>query len=137
MPAGRPSFAPRPSNFDLSSARPLLALDLQSPGIVQVAGRELRLAPLLYDLLATLAAQPGRVLTRQALYQRLWPEGGPEAQQLDAHRRRLASALRGAASDAGDTPGSRPAGPGDWIQVVRGVGFRLNLEPALVALRRG
>ena len=72
-------------------------------------------------------SRPGKVLTRAALYLRLWPEGGPEDQQLDAHRRRLARELRPAL-------GGRP---GALIEVVRGVGFRLNLPAHHVQLSRG
>jgi hypothetical protein len=124
-PVGAPTRDLETRNLELES--PCLALDLQSPGIVQIAGRDLSLSPLLYDLLAALAQQPGRVLTRQALYHRLWPEGGPEAQQLDAHRRRLVAALRPALGRAADS----------LVQVVRGVGFRLNVRQERVQLRRG
>lgn len=112
---------------------PLIALDLQSPGVVRIAGREVRLTPLTFDLLAALAEQPGRVLTRQAIYQRLWPEGGPEDQQLDAHRRRLAGELSAALGGAGGAGGS---GRG-VIETIRGVGFRLNVPERSVQLQRG
>lgn len=101
-----------------------IEIDLQSPGVVRVAGRELRLAPLGYDLLAALAERPGCVVTRAALYLRLWPDGGPEEQQLDAHRRRLNQALAAALGEK-QAP----------IEVVRGSGFRLRCEG--VHLRRG
>lgn len=104
---------------------PAIEIDLQSPGVVLVAGRELRLAPLGYDLLAALAERPGCVVTRAALYQKLWPDGGPEEQQLDAHRRRLSAALTEALGDEGN----------EAIEVVRGSGFRLKCEG--VQLRRG
>ncbi|MEN6626102.1 MAG: DEAD/DEAH box helicase [Candidatus Sumerlaeia bacterium] len=103
---------------------PLIEIDLQSPGVVRVAGRELRLAPLGFDLLAALAERPGAVVTRAALYQKLWPDGGPEDQQLDAHRRRLSRAL------------GEALGADEPIEVVRGSGFRLNCAGG-VQLRRG
>lgn len=105
-------------------ATPAIEIDLQSPGVVRVAGRELQLAPLGYDLLAALAERPGCVVTRAALYQKLWPDGGPEEQQLDAHRRRLSAALAEALG-GNETP----------IEVVRGSGFRLRCEK--VELKRG
>lgn len=105
-----------------SSPPPLLEIDLQSPGVVLVEGREVRLSPLDFDLLAALAREPGRVLTRQSLYHTLWPEGGPEEQQLNAHRRRLVAALRPALGEAA------PAA----ARVVRGVGYRLELPPSHV-----
>ncbi len=104
-------------------ARPAIFIDLQSPGVVTVAGKELRLAPLGYDLLAALAERPGSVVTRAALYQKLWPDGGPEEQQLDAHRRRLSAAL------------AKALGEREPIEVVRGSGFRLRCRG--VELRRG
>ncbi len=59
-------------------------------------------------------------MTRDALHLRLWPDGdGPEDQQLDAHRRRLVTRLRPALNE-------RAAG---LIQVIRGIGFRLDLRP--------
>ncbi len=104
---------------------PTLSIDLQSPGIVTACGREVRLTPRLFDFLAALAEMPGRVLTRQALYHRLWPEEGPEEQQLDDTRRRLCRAL---------APVLGIPAP---VEVVRGQGFRLRIDPAEVALRRG
>jgi len=126
-PACDSTFAPSTSSTTSPIDNKLLEIDLQSPGLVRLAGRELALTPLTFDLLATLAERPGKVLTRAALYQKLWPEGGPEDQQLDAHRRRLARELRPAL-------GGRP---GALIEVVRGVGFRLNLPAHHVQLSRG
>lgn len=109
-----------------SSPIPLLEIHLQSPGIVRAAGYEVRLPPLGFDLLVALAERPGEVVTRDALYQRLWPEGGPEDQQLDAHRRRLIDRLRPALGEEAASIG----------QVVRGIGFRLALDAACVRVRR-
>lgn len=106
---------------------PLLEINLQSPGIVQAAGREVRLPPLGFDLLVALAERPGEVVTRDALYHRLWPEAGPEDQQLDAHRRRLIARLRPAL-------GAQAASA---AEVVRGIGFRLAFDAARVRIHRG
>jgi helicase len=129
-----PRSAIRDPNSDDSALRtphsaPLLDLDLQSPGIVRVADAELRLPPLGWDLLAALAESPGRVLTRESLCFRLWPETdtAPQPQQLDAHRRRLLDRLRPLLNGHAD----------DLIEVVRGIGFRLNLDSGRVRLHRG
>lgn len=119
--------APPASETRTESGMPLLELNLQSPGVVRFGGCEVRLPPLLFDLLAALAERPGEVVTRAALYHRLWPEGGPEEQQLDAHRRRLAAKL-------GARPDTAASGV---VEGVRGLGFRLALAPHLVSLRTG
>lgn len=103
-----------------------LRIDLRSPGIVQAAGREVRLPPLCFDLLASLVEQPGQVQTRASLYVRLWPEGGPEEQQLDAHRRRLIDRLRNVLGEEAQ----------QVAQVVRGIGFRCNLPADTVEFTR-
>jgi hypothetical protein len=123
------NFKSQISNFkaDAAPATPLpLEIDLQSPGVIRAAGREVRLTPLSFDLLVSLAERPGKVMSREALYFRLWPEGGPEDQQLDAHRRRLARELR--AVFGAEAP--------RLIEVVRGLGFRLNLPQHHVHLQR-
>ena len=103
-----------------------MEIDLKSPGMIHAGGCELYLPPLVFDLLAMLAECTGKVVTRAALYYRLWPEDGPNDEQLDAHRRRLVRALK-------KTLGARADG---WVQVVRGQGFRLNLPPEAVCLSR-
>jgi helicase len=106
-----------------------LAIDLQSPGVVRIDRDELRLPPLGWDLLARLAETPGRVVTRDALCLRLWPDAddAPQPQQLDAHRRRLLALLAPTLDGL----------PDPLIQVVRGIGFRLNLPAERVRLQRG
>jgi DNA-binding response OmpR family regulator len=125
-PRRRPPAEPLPI-ASASSPPHELDINLQSPGIVHIRGSEVRLTPLGFDLLAALAERPGEVVTREALYCRLWPEGGPEEQQLDAHRRRLVRRLR---------PVLGPAAT-NAIEVVRGLGFRLAVSPATVRLRGG
>ncbi|MCH8333205.1 winged helix-turn-helix domain-containing protein, partial [Candidatus Sumerlaeota bacterium] len=104
----------------------LLEINLQSPGIIQARGKEVFLPPLSFELLAAMAERPGEVVTRLALYMRLWPEGGPEDQQLDEHRRNLLRRLRPALGDRTES----------IFEVVRGIGFRLALSPEQVGLRR-
>ena len=74
------------------------------------------LPPLGIDQLAALADRPGEGETRPAHYQRLWPEGGPEEQQLDGHRRAV---LRRLAAALGRERAASVA------EVVRGIGFRM------------
>lgn len=78
------------------------------------AGRALPLTKIEFDLLATLAGAPGRVHTRGQLLERVW--GGSIAlteRTVDSHLK----AVRRKLEEAG--------GPGDLIETVRGVGFRL------------
>jgi replicative superfamily II helicase len=131
--ASKPEAMPKPRSAaaPASPGGPLLELDLQSPGLARLAGREMQLSPLTWDLLAVLAASPGRVLTRELLCLRLWPDedAAPQPQQLDAHRRRLERRI------TEQLGGARRDEP--LIQIVRGIGLRLNLAAGQVALRRG
>ena len=104
----------------------LIEINLQSPGIVRARGGEVFLPPLSFELLAALAERPGEVVTRAALYHRLWPDGGPEDQQLDGHRRNLLRRLRPMLGHNTDR----------IAEVVRGIGFRLALPASSVELRR-
>lgn len=123
---GPPVQAPVQS-VTVQTSAPLLELDLQSPGLVRIGDREAILPPLPFELLAALAERPGEVVTRAALYSRLWPEGGPEEQQLDGHRRALLDRLR-------PLLGKRSS---CVAEVVRGIGFRMTLRNGDVRLRRG
>lgn len=125
-PTDSSRFPPRDIPSGRGSAPPFVEINLQSPGIVRALGHEVRLPPLGFDLLVALAERPGEVVTRASLYHRLWPDGGPEDQQLDAHRRRLVDRLRPALG-----PEARRVG-----EVVRGVGFRLALDQSRVRIHR-
>lgn len=77
---------------------------------VTLAGAEIALTPKEYDLIALLAADPGRVFTRTEIFDEVWdPHWYGPTKTLDVH---VASVRR----KLGD--------PG-WIETVRGVGFRL------------
>jgi two-component system KDP operon response regulator KdpE len=53
---------------------------------VTISGRDVRLTPIEYDLLRTLAEQPGRVFTHRMLLQRVWgPEYAHEGHYLHVH----------------------------------------------------
>ena len=77
-----------------------------------LSGEELALTPKEFDLLAYLAAQPGVVHRRHDILERVWDTEwyGP-TKTLDAH----VAALR------------KKLGNQEWIEAVRGVGFRLQV----------
>jgi DNA-binding response OmpR family regulator len=75
-----------------------------------LAGRELELTAKEFDILAVLAEEPGNVVSRQTLLERVWQTTwyGP-TKTIDVH----VASLRRKLGDAG------------WIETVRGIGFRL------------
>ncbi|MFF4346587.1 response regulator transcription factor [Streptomyces sp. NPDC001530] len=77
---------------------------------VRVAGESVDLTPKEFDLLCLLAQDPGAVYEREYLLETVWTERfyGP-TRTLDVH----VAALR------------RKLGGPDWIETIRGVGFRL------------
>ena len=80
---------------------------------VEVGGAPVQLTYLEFELLRTLASDPGRVYTRQMLLQRLW--GGSEyrdARTIDVHVRHLREKIE-----------PNPAEP-RYLFTVRGVGYR-------------
>jgi DNA-binding response OmpR family regulator len=80
---------------------------------VEVAGREVQLTYVEFELLRTLAASPGRVFTREMLLQALW--GGSdyrEPRTIDVHVRHLREKLE-----------NDPSEP-EFILTVRGAGYR-------------
>ena len=86
-----------------------LALDRRTRRVV-LDGRELVLTPKEFDLLAFLASDPGAVLSRQTIIETVWDAHwfGP-TKTLDVHMASLRKKL----------------GDPNWIETVRGVGFRL------------
>jgi two-component system catabolic regulation response regulator CreB len=99
------------------SAAKTLVVDLERRS-VRHAGRVVELTKLEFDLLATLASAPGRVMTRDQLVARVW--GGAHAlteRTVDSH----VKALRRKLGEAGACP--------DFITAVRGVGFKLCEAP--------
>ena len=80
---------------------------------VEVSGTRVQLTYVEFELLRTLAANPGRVFTREMLLQRLW--GGAdyrEPRTIDVHVRHLREKLE-----------RDPSEP-EYILTVRGVGYR-------------
>ena len=98
-----------PSVFELGD----VVVDV--PGMtVTKAGREVRLTPTEFRLLATLAARPGQVFTRQMLLEQVWDYAYlGDSRLVDVCVQRLRSKVE-------DDPGS-PA----LIQTVRGAGYKL------------
>lgn len=88
---------------------PGLVIDAACRTVV-TEGRSIDLSRIEFELLAVLASQPGRVFTRENLLDRAWPDGGMVTDRtVDAHIKSL----------------RRKLGDADWIETVRGVGYRL------------
>jgi DNA-binding response OmpR family regulator len=76
-------------------------------------GHEVAVSPREFDLLALLAAQPGRVFAREEIERRLWGDGdGPSSNSVDVHVANLRGKLR-------------DAGAHGLIRTVRGVGYAI------------
>jgi two-component system catabolic regulation response regulator CreB len=79
-----------------------------------VSGRALELTRVEFDLLACLAAAPGRVFSRAELIDQVWGDGFAMSDRtVDSHIK----ALRKKMTDVGADPGV--------LETVRGVGFRI------------
>lgn len=92
-----------------SIAFPPLLIDLESH-LVLIGSEELALTSTEFRLLHYLARKPGRVYSRDQLLNEVWGYGDDvESRTVDTHIKRLRGKLKSA---------------GDWIQTVRGVGYR-------------
>ena len=81
---------------------------------VQIDGQEIELTAKEFDLLAVLAEEPGRAVPRQELFSRVWdPVWVGTGKTLDVHVASLRKKL----------------GDPTLIETVRGVGYRLAVEP--------
>jgi two-component system response regulator RegX3 len=99
----------RPDRPDLG----VLRLDLDARRVF-VRDLEIRLSPKEFDLLAALAARPGAVIRREALIEQVWDEHWwGSTKTLDVH----VAALR------------KKLGEPGLIATVRGVGYRLDVDP--------
>jgi len=103
----------REGAIELIDAGPL-QIDLRTRRVT-VDGDPVELTPKEFDVLALLATEPGTVFTRQRILETVWDAHwyGP-TKTLDVH---IASVRR------------KIAHP-DWIETVRGVGFRFEPSPA-------
>ena len=82
-------------------------------------GKEIALTRLEFDLLATLAKEPGRVFTREALLSEVWGyQHAPDTRLVNVHVQRLRSKIE---SDA-DNP--------EYVLTVRGVGYKAGAAKA-------
>ncbi|MBI2939983.1 MAG: response regulator transcription factor [Chloroflexi bacterium] len=89
-----------------------LSIDLLRRRIV-CRGEPVHLKPKEFDLLAYLAAHPGRVFTREVLLENVWGyDYAGDTRTVDVHIRSLREKL----GESADTP--------RWIETVRGVGYR-------------
>ena len=98
-----------------------ISLD-QSAHRVEVGGAEIELTATEFKLLRTLLEREGRVQSRTQLLQTVW-QAQPDIQTrtVDMHVQRLRTKLGKA---------------GDWIETVRGVGYRLRHPPPAPARRK-
>jgi len=77
---------------------------------VRLKGREIILTATEFKLLHRLAKRPGRAFSRDQLLSEVWGYGGDiETRTVDTHMKRLRAKL---------------GSVGDWIETVRGVGYR-------------
>jgi DNA-binding response OmpR family regulator len=106
---------PRGSGPDRRPAPTPVGLELDEPRrTVRVDGSPVELTALEFNLLAVLARDPGVVVDRQALLDRVWgPEFVADDHLVDVHVANLRRKL-------GDDP-ARPR----FVETVRGVGYRL------------
>ena len=78
--------------------------------LVRLKGKEIILTATEFKLLHRLARRPGRAFSRDQLLSEVWGYGGEiETRTVDTHMKRLRAKL---------------GAVGDWIQTVRGVGYR-------------
>ena len=105
-----------------TKAGPLAIFDLiidQMEHKVLKNGKEIALTRLEFDLLATLAKEPGRVFTREALLSEVWGyQHAADTRLVNVHVQRLRSKIE---SDA-DYP--------EYVLTVRGVGYKAGAEKA-------
>jgi DNA-binding response OmpR family regulator len=89
-----------------------LEIDLEGR-VVNIAGQPVHLSPKEFDLLATLARQPGRVFGREMLLERVWGyDYLGESRTVDVHIQRLRGKIE-----------LDPAAP-RYLLTVRGVGYK-------------
>jgi DNA-binding response OmpR family regulator len=92
----------------------------RSSRIVTVAGRRIELTPKEFDLLATLAADRGRVFGREMLLERVWGyDYMGESRTVDVHVQRIRSKI--------EPDPDQPR----YLLTVRGIGYRFAAEEEL------
>ncbi|NLT07601.1 MAG: response regulator transcription factor [Solirubrobacterales bacterium] len=89
-----------------------LEIDFDKRGVT-IRGGEVRLTYVEFEILASLARNPGRVYSRQSLLERVWGDSAyRDPRTVDVHIRHLREKL--------ETDPKRP----ELVQTVRGVGYR-------------
>ncbi len=84
-----------------------------------VGQEEVILRPREFTLLATLAAEPGRLFTRADIAERVWGYGEmPDTRTIDTHVKNLRKKVESASSYS-------------YIETVRGIGYRFRVRPKL------
>ena len=98
-----------------------LALDIPRMS-ARLAGQPLELTAVEFQLLATLAGEPGRIYSRQSLMDSMYNDGRVVSDRtVDSHIKKLRKKLQSAAEGRVD---------GDIIHSVYGVGYKLELSTA-------
>ena len=88
----------------------------------RLAGQPLELTAVEFQLLATLAGEPGRIYSRQSLMDSMYNDGRVVSDRtVDSHIKKLRKKLQSAAGGRVD---------GDIIHSVYGVGYKLELSTA-------
>ena len=85
--------APAKEEESTSGGQPILTIRLSEPGIVMCEGKRLRLTPLPWRLLLTLARHPGEVVSYITIDEEVWPGQKVERQQVSYHRAAIVRAL--------------------------------------------
>ena len=85
--------APSREEESVSGGPPHLTIRLSEPGIVMCEGKRLRLTPLPWRLLLTLARHPGEVVSYITIDEEVWPGQKVERQQVSYHRAAIVRAL--------------------------------------------
>lgn len=83
---------------------------------LRVHGQEISLTAIEFRLLRDLLERAGHVQPRDGLIRRVWPDAHLGQRTVDTHVRRLREKLGDAA---------------EWLETVRGVGYRMRSEPPL------
>jgi len=110
----------REPNQEEKPVEPFLILPLSEPGIAICAGKRVRLTPLPYRLLLTLARRPGSLVTYLTIDEEVWPEQKVERQQVSFHRATLLKSI-------GKAAGKERVE--NLIRTYSGQGLELNLAP--------
>lgn len=98
-------------------------LDVAGRRLIAPGGHEIPLKPRVFDTLAFLVANPGRVLTKQVLLEAVWPGAVVEENNLN----QAISALRRAFGDTRDEP--------RFIATIAGRGYQFVAEVRTVAVQ--